>query len=178
MRSRNPWLASLLLCCALPLVAAQPQKPALFPKLTAYSLDKQKITLPEGLQGQFDLLLISFEPEQQKEMDSWLPAAQAIQHSNFQFRYYQLPVSGRENFVFRWWQTSSLRSDDNDPVTWHWIVPLFIDRQKFLHDLQIPDQKHVVALLVDRQGQVLWRASGPMTQDKRTSLAAAVAAQH
>jgi hypothetical protein len=28
----------------------------------------------------------------------------------------------------------------------------------------------VVALLIDRQGHVLWRAAGPMTPDKRASL--------
>ncbi len=154
------------------LVAAQPAKKAVFPNVTSYSLDKQKVTLPKGLAGETDLLLISFAPEQQKDIDSWLPAAQALQHSSFRFRYYQLPVSGRQNFVFRWWETSSMRSDETDPETWHWIVPLFVDRHKFLVALQIPDQKHVVALLVDRQGQVLWRESGPMTPEKRVSLMA------
>ncbi len=149
---------------------AQPQKQAVFPPVTSYSLDKQKVNLPGGMEGQTDLLIVSFEPEQQKDVDSWMPAAQALQHTNFNFRYYQLPIFGRENFIFRWWETSSMRSDQTDPVTWHWIVPLFVDRQKFLHDLTIPNDKQVVVLLVDRQGHVLWRASGPMTEDKRQSL--------
>lgn len=153
--------------------AAQNQKPTTFPSTPAYSLDKQKITLPGEMAGQTDLLIISFVPEQQKDVDSWLPAAQALQHSNFQFRYYELPVIGRENFIFRWWETSSMRSDQTDPVMWHWIVPLFIDRQRFRHDLDIPNEKQVVALLVDRQGHVLWRASGSMSGDKRQSLMAA-----
>lgn len=157
--------------------AAQNQKQTTFPSTTAYSLDKQKIALPGEMAGQTDLLIVSFVPEQQKDVDSWLPAAQALQHSNFQFRYYELPVIGRENFIFRWWETSSMRSDQTDPVMWHWIVPLFIDRQKFCHDLDIPNEKQVVALLVDRQGHVLWRASGSMSEDKRQSLMAA-AGQH
>lgn len=165
----------LLCCCALsPLALAQPQKPATFPRITAYNLDKRRITLPDQMEGQTDLLLISFEPEQQKQIDTWMPVAQALQHTNFQFRYYQLPISGRENFVFRWWETSSMRSDETDPVSWHWIVPLFVDRQKFLNDLEIPNQKEIVTLLVDRQGHILWRASGPMTVDKRASLVTAV----
>ncbi len=147
----------------------------MFPPVTSYSLDKQKVSLPGGLEGQTDLLLLSFEPEQKKDIDTWLPAAQALQHMNFKFRYYQLPISSKENILFRWWETSSLRSDETDPETWHWIVPLFVDRKPFLDDLQIPDEKHVVVLLVDRQGHVLWRASGPMTQDKRTALMNAAA---
>ena len=174
MRKLNPWFASLLTGCALPFVlAAQPEKPANFPTMTAYSLDKQKVVLPGGMEGQTDLLIVSFAPEQQKDADSWLSAAQAVQHLNAQFRYYLLPVAARENFVFRWWETSSMRSDQTDPETWHWIVPLFVDRQQFRKELDIPNEKQVVTLLADRQGHILWRAGGPLTQENRASLMAA-----
>ncbi|HEX4038475.1 MAG TPA: hypothetical protein VHX37_10490 [Acidobacteriaceae bacterium] len=174
MRQRSPFLIPLLLLSLLsPVDAAQPSKSAVFPPVTGYSLDKRKVDLPGGMEGQTDLLLISFETEQQKDIDSWLPAAQALQHSNFQFRYYEIPVFGKENFIFRWWDTSSLRTDETDPEILHWIVPLFVDRHKFQQDLQIHNEKQVVALLVSRQGQILWRASGPMTEDKRQSLMAA-----
>ena len=133
--------------------------------------------MPGGLEGKTDLLIVSFAPEQQKDVDSWLPAAQALQHANFDFRWYELPVTGKENFVFRWWETSSMRSEQTDPETWHWIVPLFIDREAFRGDLKIANEKQVVVLLIDRQGRVLWRAAGAMTQDERTSLMAA-ADQH
>lgn len=177
MRQRSPFLLALLLLSLLPALDAAQPKPAVFPPVTAYGLDKQKVELPGGLEGQTDLLLISFEREQQKDIDSWLPAGQALQHSSFQFHYYELPVFGRENFIFRWWDTSSLRTDETDPEAMHWIVPLFVDRHKLMQDLQIPNDKQVVALLVNRQGQVLWRASGAMTPEKRASLMAA-AGQH
>jgi len=171
-------VALLLSSSLVSLQAAQPQKPATFPAVTGYNLNKDKVAFPSEMAGQTDLLLISFAPEQQKEIDSWLPAAQALQHSNFQFRWYELPISGRENFIFRWWETSSIRSDQTDPETWPWIVPLFVDRHQFQQELAIPNQKQAVALLVNRQGQILWRASGPMTPDKRASLMAAAGAQH
>jgi ATP10 protein len=178
LRIRHYWISALLTGCALAFAgAAQPQKPPVFPNLIAYSLDKQKVTLPNGLEGKTDLLIISFAPEQQKDVASWLPAAQALQHASFDFHWYELPVTGKENFVFRWWETTSMRSDQTDPETWHWIVPLFIDREAFRHDLQIPNEKQVVVLLVDRQGNVLWRAAGSMTQDNRSSLMNA-AGQH
>lgn len=152
---------------------SQAQKAATFPVVTGYSLDKQKVTFPGDMEGQTNLLLISFAPEQQKQIESWLPAAQALQHASFQFHWYQLPISNKENFIFRWWETSSIHSDQTDPETWHWVVPLFVDRHKFRQDLNIPNVKQVVVMLVNRQGQILWRASGPMTPDKRASLMAA-----
>ena len=174
MRHRVPWLFSLLVCCTLVSAwPAQPQKPAVVPSVTAYSLDKQKITIPGELAGETNLLILSFEEEQQHDVDSWLPVAQAVQHLNFQFHYYELPVFGRENLLFRWWDTSSLRSDQTDPETWHWIVPLFVDRHKFMSDLDISSDKQVVVLLADKQGHVLWRATGSLMPDKRASLMAA-----
>ena len=164
-------------CALSPLLAAQQSKPAVFPPVTSYSLDKQKVSLPSELEGQTNLLLISFKPEQEQDIDSWLPAAEALQHSSFQFRYYQLPIAEKENFVFRWWESSSMRSDQTDPETWHWIIPIWLDRKKFLEDLQIPNEREVVALLIDRQGHVLWRASGAMTPERRASLLTA-AGQH
>ena len=178
LRQRIPLLAFFLACSSpLPCLAAQPQKQAAFPAVSSYSLDKQKVALPGELEGQLDLLLISFKEEQQSDIDSWLPAAQALQHTNFQLRYYELPVAERENFLFRWWETSSMRSDQSDPEMLHWIIPLWVDRKKFFDDLTIPNDQQIVVLLIDRQGRIQWRSSGPMTPDKRTALMTA-AGQH
>jgi hypothetical protein len=170
LRHRFPFLLSIIACALIPLVSAQPSKQATFPSITSFSLDKDKIALPGQLEGQINLLLLSFRPEQQNDIDSWMSAAQAVQHLNFQFRYYQIPVAERENAVFRWWESSSMRSDQSDPEMWHWIVPIWVDRKKFFQDLAIQNDKQIVALLVDRQGKILWRSDGPMSPDKRTAL--------
>jgi hypothetical protein len=151
-------------------------KPALFPALIAYSLDKTKLNLPSDLAGQLNLLLISFQPEQQSQIDTWMPLAQAFQHTNFDFRWYRMPVSSRENFIFRWWDDSSMRSDETDPEAWPWIVPLYVNKDSFRRDLQIPTEHQVAVLLANKQGRILWRAEGPLTADKRASLSAAIAA--
>jgi hypothetical protein len=151
-----------------------------FPAISSYSLDKAKVNLPDDFASKVNLLLISFEPEQAKDIDTWMPLAQAIQHMNFEFRYYKLPVSNPENFIYRWWDTSSLRTVETDPETWHWIIPLYTNKDAFRHSLNIPNEKDVVAALVDKAGHVLWKASGRLTEDKKTALIAAVnaATQH
>lgn len=172
-------LARFVFCAlVLPIAYAsqggEQHKPAVFPAITAYSLDKTKVNLPGDLVGQTNLLLISFEPEQQKQIDTWMPLAQALQHSNFNFRWYRLPVSERENFVFRWWENSSMRSEETDPETWPWIVPLYVNKEEFRNALQIQNEREIVALLVDKQGHVLWRASGALTPGVRAALMSVV----
>jgi hypothetical protein len=179
--SRMQSLARFVLCIlTLSLAYAsqgnEQRKPAVFPAISSYSLDKAKVNLPGDLAGQNNLLLISFEPEQQKEIDTWMPFAQALQHTNFNFRWYRLPVSARENFIFRWWENSSMRSEETDPETWPWIVPLYVNKDEFRSALQIPNEREIVALLVDRQGHVLWRASGGFTPVSRASLTSALTA--
>ncbi|MGH9587967.1 MAG: hypothetical protein ACRD3F_13515 [Acidobacteriaceae bacterium] len=151
-------------------------RPAAFPHITSYSLSKTKLNLPGDFAGKIDLLLISFQPEQLTQIRTWMTTAEGLQHTNFNFRWYQLPVSDPENFVFRWWNNSSMRSDDSDPETWPWIVPLYVDKNHFRHALQIRSERDVVVLLVNKQGNILWRAEGPITPEKRASLLAAVAA--
>lgn len=174
-------LARLALCALLLPVARANQngetlKPALFPALISYSLDRTKLNLPNDFAGQLNLLLISFQPEQQTQIDTWMPLAQAFQHTNFNFRWYRLPVASRENIVFRWWENSSMRSDETDPETWPWIVPLYVDKFDFRRSLEIPGEHEISVLLVNKQGRVYWRATGPLTPDKRASLTAALAA--
>lgn len=167
---------ALMLPLAFALQNSEQSKPAIFPAITSYSLDKAKVNLPGELAGQVNLLLISFEPEQQKKVDTWMTLAQALQHTNFNFRWYRLPVAERENFIFRWWENSSMRSEETDPETWPWIVPLYVNKDEFRKALQIPNEREIVALLVDKQGHVLWRASGALTPVNRTSLTSALAA--
>lgn len=151
-------------------------RPATFPRITSYNLAKTKLNLPGDFAGKVDLLLISFKPEQLTQVNTWMTTVEGLQHTNFNFHWYQLPVSDRENFVFRWWDNSSMRSDDTDPETWPWIVPLYVDKSHFRHALQIPNERQITVLLVDKRGKVLWRSEGPITPEKRASLLAAVAA--
>jgi hypothetical protein len=176
---RTQFLARFVLCVlVLPLVhalqAVEQRKPAVFPTISSYGLDKAKVTLPGDLAGQYNLLLVSFQPEQQKQIETWMPVAQALQHTNFNFRWYRLPVSERENAIFRWWENSSMRSEETDPETWHWIVPLYVNKGEFRNSLQIPTEREITALLVDKQGHVLWRASGAFNPADRAALAAAL----
>lgn len=168
----------LLALALLPATAAQRSdvpKPATFPVISSYNLDKEKVTLPADLAGKLNLLLISFQPEQQKDIDSWMQEAQGLLHTTLGFRWYRLPISGPENMIFRWWENSSMRSDETDPEVWPWIIPLYTNKDEFRRNLQISSEREIVVLLTDKQGHVLWRATGAMTPASRTALNATVA---
>lgn len=168
----------VLVFALLSLSSSSPASPvAGFPVVTLEALDKQKLTVPPGLEGQLNLLLLSFARDQENQLATWTATAQALQHTDFTFRAYRMPVLERQNELLRWWQNASLRSDETDPQLWHWTVPLYVDKAQFRAQLGIADEKSVVALLVDRGGHILWRATGASTPESRMSLRAAAVAR-
>lgn len=174
------WLNALLflvLAPSLPLAARQPSeapRPVVFPAVTAYNLQKEKVTLPAAFEGEVNLLLLSFEREQQKDVDLWLPVAKEVQATHPKLRYYALPVFPRQNMLYRWWMNSSLRSDLPSQENARQTIPIFTNRQRFRHDLEIGSDREITVLLADRAGKVLWRATGPLTAEKKASLLAAL----
>ncbi len=163
--------------CLLLVLDARAQKPVRFPTVSAYNLDKVHVTLPADLDGERNLLLLSFASEQAPQVESWNAVAQALEHMQPHFRTYRLPVAETENALYRWWGNASLRGNETDPEMWRWTVPLYLDTAAFRAALGIPGSRNAVVLLVDKSGRVLWRAAGASTPELRSALTAAAAAR-
>ncbi len=148
-----------------------------FPTINAQALDKTSITLPSQLQGKLNLLLLSWARDQAPQIETWNAVGQALLHSDPAVRVYRIPVSDPENFLFRWWDSASLRTDETDPELLHWIVPIYTDKAMLRRALNVPANEHqILVLLVDRSGRVLWRSQGPSMPGSRQSLQAAAKA--
>ena len=170
---RNALLAAvLLLPSASMMLDAQP-RPTL-PPVTAYSLDKVKVTLPDDLAAQHNVLILYFEPDQSAAAVAWSVALQPIKYAHPDMQSYILPVYPRENFLYRWWIGASLRSNATPAQEWRSTIPIFVDKNKFLAALQITDEKQFVVLLTDKTGHVEWRTQGELNDSKMAALVAAV----
>lgn len=150
------------------------QQADVLPVIPAEALDKSSLTLPSGLEGKQNLLLLSWARDQASQVESWTAVAQALQHTDFDFRVYRMLVSAPENALFRWWDNASLRAGETDPELLHWDVPLYTDETTLRRSLGLGTREEsIVAVLVDRTGKVLWKALGPSTAASRASLLAA-----
>ena len=146
-----------------------------FPKVEATSLAKAHFQIPKDFAGELNLVILSFAREQQQDVDSWLPAAQQLESQHPKLRYYELPTTTRENLLYRWWLSSSLRSNNTDVALQSRTLPLYVNKREFRRALKIRNEKQIVTLLVDRSGRILWRADGEFTADKNQSLTEALA---
>ena len=140
-----------------------------FPKLTAYNLEKQTLSLPEDFAGDRNLLLIAFQREQQKEVDTWLHEMKRFELLP-SFRYYELPTIDKLNPISRWFIDTGMRHGIPDRDARARTITLYIDKLSFRKALNLADEKRIYTLLVDRSGRVLWRAEGVFDEGKASSL--------
>lgn len=147
-----------------------------FPAITATSLDKRQLALPRSFAGDLNLVIVSFAREQQAQVDTWIQPAQQLESQHATLRYYELPTMSRENLLYRWWFDSALRTSTTDPTLRRRILTVYVRKAEFRQALDIPNEKHIVAILVNRSGNIFWRADGPYSEEHRLSLTKAMAA--
>ena len=140
-----------------------------FPKLTARNLEKQVFSLPGDFAGERNLLLIAFQREQQKNVDTWLSQMHRFEQTPG-FAYYELPTLSRLNPIARWFINSGMRRGIPDAKARARTLTLYVDKEAFRKALNLPYEDRIYAVLVDRSGRVHWRAEGDFDEAKAASL--------
>lgn len=149
---------------------------AKFPELKASNLESREFNLPQDFAGERNLVLIAFQREQQEQLDTWLKEMKRFQEVDASFQYYELPTIEKLNSFMRWFIDSGMRRGIPDKNARARTITLYIDKKPFLESLQLPSEKTVYALLVDRSGTVLWRAEGTFDEAKGENLRKALQA--
>ncbi|MGA9716762.1 MAG: hypothetical protein WBQ79_00665 [Acidobacteriaceae bacterium] len=171
MRSLKLWIVLFALTA---IAVARAAEPAVLPKVSADTLNKQHLSLPADFHTDRNLLLLYFDLTQQPDVDSWDTVIDRWRADDPSLTAYTSLVSSQKNFLSRWWQNASMRSAAPDSSRWPTTLPLYVDKHAFERPLQISSEKQVVLLLLDRKGRVLTRVSGPPTESSRSAMRAAL----
>ncbi|MBN2148471.1 MAG: hypothetical protein JW726_13875 [Anaerolineales bacterium] len=146
-----------------------------FPTLTGSNLLRQKLTLPHELHGELNILLVPFHQWQQSLVDTWIPFATALEKANPGVVYYELPTLPKMNWLPRTFINEGMRAGIPNPRSRERTVTLYVDKSQFRRQVNLPDEKTIYILLVDRQGNILWRAEGSFNPETGESLRDAIA---
>jgi hypothetical protein len=145
-----------------------------FPVVTSANLSRQGFTLPADFEGDVNVLLIAFQRWHQRAVDTWIPFVRQLEQAHDDVRYYELPVIQRMNVLGRTFINEGMRAGISDPVARARTITLYVDKPAFRQALELPHEEDIYVLLVDREGNVPWRAEGAFTPEKGESLAAAL----
>lgn len=146
-----------------------------FPTVSGSNLLRQETRLPADLTADYNVILIAFQQWQQSVIDTWLPFVTELEQERADVRAYELPVIQRLNLLARTFINEGMRAGIPDRKARERTITLYLDKEAFRRALDMPDEQDIYALLLDRQGKVLWRTRGSFTLEKGQALKAAIA---
>ncbi len=170
LSSTLAWL--LAVATAMALAWASPNEASVMGRLPAFmasTLDRQAVSVPEGLPAERTLALIAFKGTQRAHIEGWIQGLNLKDDPSI--TWLRMPVlndpgnaAGRSDI-----ETRLLRKYPADAERAR-MMPVFTDRDQFVRSAGLSGTDQVYAVVVNRQGDVLARAEGMFDADKAQSL--------
>ena len=146
---------------------------ATFPRVTARDLNGSEVSLPGGLPGELNVVVLAFRRGQQKLVDSWLPWLEQKAATDARLRYIEMPAIGRRWAPARSAIDGGMASAISDDATRRRTLTVYTDLRRVTAALGIEDRDTIWLFVVGRDGRVTWRGSGGFDPSTAAALAAA-----
>ena len=143
-----------------------------FPVVNGSNLRREKITLPQDFEGQFNLTFIAFQQWQQEEVNSWIPLAENLEEQFPGLVYYELPTIRSLGTFSRFFINEGMRAGIPSQKSRERTITLYLDKDEFRSTLSMEDENHIYILLLNKQGEEFWRERGSYNLEKQTELLA------
>jgi hypothetical protein len=141
-----------------------------FPLLQCVSLSGHAVGVPGGLGGQKNVVIVAFQPQRQKTINTWFSALRQLEATHPQLRFYEMPHVSPNFRAFRPRIEAFMKTQLPDPALHSRVIPLYTEKAPLMAAVGAPNEQTVVVLLIDKNGAIHWRTTGAYTADKRRSL--------
>lgn len=135
-----------------------------FPQVNGSSLTKRKFSLPADFEGELNLVVIAFKRKQQEDVDTWMPYLRPLTADHAGLRVYELPVLPRSLTLMRGVIDGGMRGGIPDSAVRAATITLYINKTPFKKALAIASEDSIEVVLVDRAGEIFWRATGVFSE--------------
>ena len=143
---------------------------AIFPGVTGINLEGEEISVPEELNGDWNLVAVAFERNQQQFVDTWIASADELISESPGFRFYELPTIFEANPIFRLWVNNGMRAGIRDDIARERTITVYVDRDRFTQALAIDTMNEIHVFLLDDAGRIQWRTKGSADAAKLAQL--------
>ncbi len=146
-----------------------------FPEVDGSNLSGTRYHLPQDFEGTYNVVVIVYQRFQQANVDTWGSLLQSLAGRYPDFRYYELPTLPGYGSLQKMFIDTGMRSGIRDLAVRARTITLYLDVAAFNATLALPTINDIYVLLVNRQGDVLWRAAGDYTSQQGAALAQTLA---
>lgn len=134
-----------------------------FPHIRASNLNGRTFNFPQDFEGEWNILFLAFYIRHQNDVNTWLPLTESLLQKYPTLQYYELAVVGSQNSAAQARIDGGMRNGIRDWSTRARTITLYVPHQEFCESLDLPDDRRIYTLLVNREGHIIWAAEGPLT---------------
>lgn len=139
-----------------------------FPTVSGRDTQGRRVTLPDDLDGEQTLLVVSFHLRQRSLVGSWRQFASELCETFDHFSYYELVVSGQGGMLPPTSQGGMSPTNARQRVHDNTIL-LSVNKQAFQRQLGLLGEQTIYAFLVE-DGHVVRQAAGVITPETGEAL--------
>lgn len=145
-------------------VVFTPTSGATFPQITGTTLTGEDFIVPNDLDRDINLVVIGFKRRHQEDISTWIDAYNTQGYKAMDIGFYEVPVVYEMEFIQRFFLNNAMKFGVTDKTQRERTVTVFLDQSKFLKSMAMDEDK-IYALLLDRQGTILWIQEGVYTPE-------------
>lgn len=164
------WLSSRVLVGESQLIVKRGE--AHFPQVSGFNLMREEFVFPEDFEGDYNLVIIPFQQAQQRDVNTWIPAAQELERRFPGLIYYELPTIYRLPTLSRTFINEGMRAGIPDQTARERTITFYLDKESFKSALGITTEERIQLFLVDRQGEIFWQGEDRFSESTSNSLVA------
>lgn len=146
-----------------------------FPRLAARDLEGRDVDLPDAFSGASNLVVVAFRREQQSMVDSWVGWYETVAAEHPSLRCYEVPVIATRWSLARALIDGGMAQAVRAQEARRRTLTVYTDVRRVTDALAVETTDTVTVLLVDADGRVRWRTTGPATEHAAAELSALIA---
>ena len=147
---------------------------ACFPSLTGEAVDGTPFVAPADFARVRTVAMTAFALESRAQVESWGPYIDALVRGRPDVRARLFAVLGTGAKIMRGVILGGLRTALAAPELRASTIVVFTDVDAFCRALGVTDRKNLCVFLVDGDGRIVWRGSGPYTDAAGAALTEAL----
>lgn len=131
-----------------------------FPTVSGENLNGATLTFPDDFTGDYNLIIVSFDREQQEAIVDWLPFVQGLKAEFSGLEYYSIAALPDVSAPVRLLISSGMRLAIDDELKDVVVLFYLDDQQAFADALAIANLEETQLFILDQNGGVIWHTSG------------------
>ncbi len=140
------------------------------PRVAGTNLARKKMVFPDDFAGELNLVFIAFLRQHQTLIDEWVPYIEQLADEFPGLHYYEFPTLPRRGFLYRTFLNEGMRAGIPNPITRARTITLYLNKNAFKQAVGIDNERSMWVYLFNKEGDVLWRVEGKLSEEKGRSL--------